>query len=148
MIGEAPTRALELDAQQTGAHPLGESGDAATLESEEMLEGAARALGRFGKSPLLLADLLPRMTQPHRQCRDLAAPQAQPRRQREAEPLAAVVEQLRLGADERQRIGQPARQPSSRTRRSAKSRARPPLSRPAFAAVSALRSRRTGTAIR
>jgi len=90
MIGEAPTRALELDAQQTGAHPLGESGDAATLESEEMLEGAARALGRFGKEPAASRRSVA--------TDDAAAPPMSRSRRataqrdvsREAEPLAAV----------------------------------------------------------
>src|SRR6266849_3203006 len=58
VVGQAPPRALDLDAQQIGTHPLGEAGDAATLEGEEMLEGAACPLCRIGKGTLLLADLL------------------------------------------------------------------------------------------
>src|SRR5260221_14723859 len=111
VVGQAPPRALDLDAQQIGPPPPGEAGDAATLEGEEMLEGAACPLCRIGKGTLLLTDLLARMTQPSRQGRDLAAPQAQARGEGEAEPLAAVVEQLRLGADEGERVGQAARQP-------------------------------------
>src|SRR5450432_445992 len=109
MVGQAILRALEFDLQHITAEALGEAGDAAPLQRDEVREGTRRSPRRIVERAPLLVYLLAWVAQPRGQGCDLAAPEAQPRPEREAEPLAAVVERLRLGADQRQRVGQAAR---------------------------------------